>query len=213
MKITSAFRAGFAFAVCFALLGTTAWADESKEGWHSLFDGKTLDGWKVSENADSVYVKDGAIVVHGPRAHAFYAGDVADHDFKNFEFKAKVKTHEKSNSGIYFHTKYQEQGWPGTGYECQVNNTHRDPKKTGGLYAVEDVFEAPAEDGEWFDYYIKVDGKNIVIKINGETTVDYTEPDDLDRPERQLSSGTFALQAHDPVSKVEFKDIQVKPLP
>ncbi len=202
-----------AFALLSAGTLFAADADSPDNGWISLFDGQSLAGWKVNENSDSVKVEDGAIVVNGPRAHAFYAGDVEDHNFKNFEFKAKVKTHDKSNSGIYFHTKYQDSGWPSTGYEAQVNNTHGDPKKTGGLYAVKDVFEAPAADGEWFDFYIKVDGKQIVVKINGETTVDYTEPEDLNRPERQLSSGTFALQAHDPVSKVEFKDIYVKPLP
>ena len=61
--------------------------------------------------------------------------------------------------------------------------------------------------------HIKVDGKQIIIKINGKQTVDYTEPDDLDRPKRQLSEGTFAIQAHDPKSHVEFKDLMVKMLP
>ena len=41
-----------------------------------------------------------------------------------------------SNSGIYFHTKFQPDGWPQQGFEAQVNNTHGDPKKTGGLYNV-----------------------------------------------------------------------------
>ena len=54
-------------------------------------------------------------------------------------------------------------------------------------------------------------------KINDQTVVDYTEPDakaafskDFDR---RLGSGTFALQAHDPDSKVSFKNIRVKRLP
>jgi len=42
--------------------------------------------------------------------------------------------------------------------------------------------------------------------------VDYTEPDDV-KGDRRLSRGTFALQAHDPGSKVCFKGIMVKPLP
>ena len=44
------------------------------------------------------------------------------------------------------------------------------------------------------------------------TTVDYTEPEDLDRPDRQLSSGTFAFQAHDPGSHVAYRNIMVKVL-
>ena len=138
-------------------------ADEAKgkkkgeKGFISLFDGESLKGWKVnSENPKSIVVKDGNIVIDGPRAHLFYAGDVANADFKNFVFRAQVKTFPKANSGIYFHTKYQANGWPDTGFEAQVNNTHGDRKKTGGLYAVKDVNPAPAKDGEWFDYEFRV---------------------------------------------------------
>ena len=161
-------------------------------------------------------VKDGNIVIDGPRAHLFYAGDVADANFKNFVFRAQVKTFPKANSGIYFHTKYQAKGWPDAGFEAQVNNTHGDPKKTGGLYAVKDVNPAPAKDGEWFNYEIRVKGKKIAIKINGKVTSSWTEvpnaPHLKSMPGRKLGSGTFALQAHDPQSVVHYRNIRVKPL-
>jgi len=187
--------------------------EKDDKGWISLFDGKSLKGWTASENKSSCKVEDGKIVVQGPRSHLFYSGDVEDANFKNFEFSADVLTHPKANSGIYFHTKYLEKGWPNKGYEAQVNNTHGDPKKTGGLYGVKDVFKSPAVDNKWFHYHIIVNGKRIIIKIDGKTTVDYTEPADLKRPHRQLSSGTLALQAHDPGSRVEYKNVKVKPLP
>ena len=186
-------------------------------GWVSLFDGKTLDGWKVGENAASFSVADGAIVINGERAHLYYAGPVGNHDFKNFEFKADVMTTAGSNSGIYFHTAYQEGGWPSKGYEVQVNNSHTDPKRTAGLYSIQDVFEAPAKDDEWFTMQIVVQGKRVTTKVNGKTLVDYTEPEGVQRPAdmaaRVLSSGTFALQGHDPKSKVFMKNIMVKMLP
>ena len=54
------------------------------------------------------------------------------------------------------------------------------------------------------------------IWVNDKQTVDYTEPDNVERPDdmkgRVLSSGTFALQGHDPNSVVYFKDVLVKPL-
>ena len=190
---------------------------KSEKGFVTLFDGKSLKGWKVNkENPNSVTVKDGNIVIDGPRAHLFYAGDVADHNFKNFVFRAQVKTFPKANSGIYFHTKYQDAGWPDAGFEAQVNNTHGDPKKTGGLYAVKDVNPAPAKDGEWFDYEIRVKGKKITIKINGKVTSNWTEvpnaPHLKSMPGRKLGSGTFAFQAHDPNSVVQYRNIRVKPL-
>ncbi len=182
--------------------------------WYSLFDGKTLDGWKASENKDTFTTRDGMIVAHGPRSHLFYVGPVNGADFKNFEFKADVMTTPGSNSGIYFHTEYQEKGWPDKGFECQVNTTHTDPKKTGGLYSVQDVMnDAPSKDNEWFHYYIKVEGKHVIIKIDGKTTVDWTQPDDWEMGGRKIGHGTIALQGHDPKSIVYYKNIKVRPLP
>ena len=98
------------------------------KGWISLFNGKNLDGWKVGKNASTFSVEDGMIKVAGSTAHLFYQGNVQNHNFKNFEFKAQVMTKPGSNSGIYIHTKYQEGGWPEYGYEVQVNNSHTDWK-------------------------------------------------------------------------------------
>jgi len=198
-----------------SLLFTGCQATPKAGQWQSLFDGKTLIGWKASENKDTFTVKDGMIVAHGPRSHLFYIGPVNNADFKNFEFKAEVMTTPGSNSGIYFHTEYQEKDWPAKGFECQVNTTHTDPKKTGGLYGIQDVMNnAPSKDNQWFNYYIKVEGKHIIIKIDGKTTVDWTEPEEPPRTSgRKISHGTLALQGHDPKSIVYYKKIMVRPLP
>jgi hypothetical protein len=189
----------------------------TNNGWVSLFDGKTLDGWKASEDPSTFKVENGTIVVAGPRSHLFYVGNVNNHSFKNFEFKAQVMTTPGSNSGMYFHTEYQDTGWPSKGYEVQVNNTHTDWRKTGSLYAIQDVKEIPAKDNEWFTQHITVQGKKVTIRVNDKILVEYTEPNNLDRAKdmagRSISSGTFALQGHDPESKVYFKDIIVKVLP
>lgn len=185
--------------------------------WVSLFDGTLFDGWKVGANPGSFKVEEGKIVVNGQVAHLFYDGPLQKHEFKNFEFKADVMTMPGANSGIYFHTQYQESGWPKKGYEVQVNNSHTDWRRTGGLYAVQDVKEPPAKDEEWFTVHIKVQGKQVTVKVNDKQVVDYIEPPNVQREEgmkdRLLSSGTFALQAHDPNSKVYYKNIRVKVLP
>ena len=190
---------------------------KGEKGFVSLFDGKSLNGWKITkESPKSISVKEGSIVIDGPRAHLFYDGKVEKHNFKNFVLRAEVMTKPSANSGIYFHTKYQDSGWPDAGFEAQVNNTHSDPKKTGGLYAVKDVNPAPAKDNEWFKYEIRVKGKNIVIKTNGKVTPRWTEvpnaPHLKSTPGRKLGSGTFALQAHDPKSVIHYRNIRVKPL-
>jgi hypothetical protein len=189
------------------------------EGFITLFDGSSLDGWKkTTDNPDSIQLKDGAIVANGPRAHIFYVGD--EKPFKNFHFKCEVMTKPSSNGGIYFHTQYQESGWPSKGHECQVNNTYnRDPQKTGGVYNVAKVLEAPAKDDEWFKYEIIVQDKHVTVKINDKVVADYTEDTEAlakDRkvePTRRISEGTFALQGHDPGSTVLYRNIKVKRLP
>jgi len=198
-----------------ALLSCNSPRHTSGGGWISLFDGKSLDGWKVGENAATFSVENGTIIAHGNTAHLFYEGPVKDHNFKNFEFKADVMTEPGSNSGIYFHTQYQESSWPAKGYEVQVNNSHTDWRRTGSLYAVQDVKEVYVKDNEWYTESFSVQGKRVIIKINDKVVVDYTEPDNVQRPAdmagRIISNGTFALQGHDPNSKVYFKDIFVKP--
>jgi len=193
-------------------LASSAMADD--DDWVSLFDGKSFQGWKASENKDSWKIENGQFVCHGPRSHLFYIGD--DKPFVDFEFKAEVMTTPGSNAGIYFHTKYQEIGWPKAGFEAQVNVTHKDPKKTGSLYGVVNVSNPPCKDNEYWTQHIIVKGKHITIKINDKVVVDYTEPEgkkpDSDGFDRVISSGTFAFQAHDPKSKVFFKDIRVKRL-
>ncbi|HEY5511328.1 MAG TPA: DUF1080 domain-containing protein [Prolixibacteraceae bacterium] len=186
------------------------------KGFVSLFDGKTLNNWKFSEKEGTFSVKDGAIVVHGVRSHLYYDGPVQNHLFKNFELKADVMTETGANSGIYFSTLFQQAGFPDKGYEVQVNNSHSDWKRTGGLYDVQDLREVPTKDYEWFTMDIIVVDQHIVIKLNGKTVVDYIEPAGVKykgHPERKIATGTFALQGHDPKSIVYFKNIMVKPLP
>jgi hypothetical protein len=200
------------------LMGFTPVKDKGgkKGAWINMFDGKSLNGWKVGDNAATFSVENGAIMVHGPKAHLFYMGESGHQDFKDFEFQARVMTTPGSNSGIYFHTEYQEKNWPDKGFEVQVNNSHTDWKRSGSLYDIKEVKDLYVKDNEWYTTYIRVKGKHVIIRLNGKTVLDYTEPEGFvapaDHPGRNISSGTFALQGHDPKSKVYFKDLKVRKL-
>jgi hypothetical protein len=201
----------FALALLGAPPGPAPAADE---GWTPLFDGKSLDGWKVAETPETFTVKDGAIVAHGKRAHLFYVGD--EKPFKNFELRVDCMTEPGANGGIYFHTKYQDTDWPRQGFECQVNQSFKgDPKRSGSLYGVVDVKDTFVKDNEWYTETIIVKGDKVTIKINDKVVVDYTEPPNT-KPgnpfTRKIDQGTFALQAHDPKSVVHYKNIRVKRL-
>lgn len=203
---------------------------EKAAGWKLLFDGKSLSGWKASENPDSFNVKDGMIVAQGrgavieaqaphPKSHLFYVGPDGAASFKDFELQADVKAERLANSGIYFHTDFIADAWPQKGFEIQIDNDPSHPKQTGSLYAVSDVAKAHAQDGKWVHLLLTVQGKHVVIKLDNQTVVDWTEPEGFvaKHPpwfsERKLSSGTFALQGHDADSVVYFKNVKVRPLP
>jgi peroxiredoxin len=189
-------------------------AEDSGEGWVTIFDGTSLEGWQINENPETWKLEDGILTCQGERSHIFFMGH--DRPFQDFELELEIMTHENSNSGVYFHTHYQEEGWPKGGFECQVNNTYNsDPRKTGSLYAVKDVLEAPAADNEWWTYNIRVEGHHVVIRVNGEVVNEYTQSADAkagDDFERVFGEGTFALQGHDPGSIVSYRKVRVRRL-
>ena len=191
-------------------------AQDDGKGWVTIFDGKSLKGWKPSTDSPSSFsVENGLLKLSGNRAHLFYTGPEGNAEFRNFELKLQAKTMPNANSGVYLHTKYQEAGWPAAGYEAQVNTTHKDPKKTGSLYGVVNLWvekedervdepqesrfvrvddkgfnlvvpEAPSRDGEWFEYHIIVKDKTITLKVDGEITVKFTEPEGWGGPNPRM---------------------------
>ncbi|MCB1020824.1 MAG: DUF1080 domain-containing protein [Bryobacterales bacterium] len=203
---------------CLLALALPSFSSAAEKGFISLWDGKTFNGWKKSvDNPDTFKIEDGAIVANGPRAHLYYVGDVHGGKFENFELKIDVMTKPHSNGGVYFDTDYQAEGWPAKGFEVQVNNSHTDWRRSGGLYAIDDVKNPPSVDNKWFTEHIIVKGKHVQIFIDGKKQVDWTQPDDWTPPKgmegRFIGAGSsFALQGHDPGSTVYYKNIRVKPL-
>ncbi|HET8546999.1 MAG TPA: family 16 glycoside hydrolase [Bryobacteraceae bacterium] len=194
------------------------------DGWIELFDGRSLVGWRASENKESWTVKEGQLSCEGPRSHLFYDGPVHGADFRNFELQVEARAPHAANSGIYFHTRYQQSNFPIKGFEVQICNSltgrerYQPRVMTGSLYGLRNTYKPFAVDDQWFKLHVGVRGKNIQIRLNGMLLVDYTEPvppvipDAMER-ERFLDHGTFALQCHDEASRVRFRSVRVRPLP
>ena len=186
-------------------------------GFTSLFNGKDFTGWKVV-TPESWTIEDGAMKAKGAAGHVFYDGDFKNHSFRNFELKVDIMTRANSNGGVYVLTEYQEKGFPRKGFEIQVNNSYvKDPVKTGSLYHVQDITEAPAKDDEWFTQHIIVKDNTITVHVNGKQTVSWTQPADWkggrEGAGRAITGpGTIAFQAHDPNSTVYYKNVRIKPL-
>ena len=193
--------------------GSTIRADD----WVTVFDGKSLAGWKANEKPESFSVEKGELKMKGGMAHLFCEKE-GFADLKNFEFKAEVKTLPGSNSGVFFHTENRGPGGLKKGYEAQINTSFvKDPRKTGSLVDVKDLDKSPVADNVWYEFHLVVKAKHIIVNINGKPVVDYTEEDmptrKKGREERVLSHGPIALQAHDPESTTFFRNIQIKKLP
>jgi hypothetical protein len=204
----------FSVLLSVILAASAAWAADSEEGFVALMDGKSFTGWKTArENAATWKLENGAFVAAGPRCHLFYVGD--EKPFKDFHLKAEVMTEPGSNGGIYFHTRYQEEGWPKYGFESQVNITHSDWIKTGSLYGIVNTGLAAAKDQQWWTQEIIVKGNVVTVIVDGKTVLQYAEPAGAqpgkDFP-RKLDQGTFALQGHDPKSTIRYRNIRVKRL-
>ncbi len=210
-----ALAAALAFAVAVP-------ADEPKAdttGFVQLFNGKDLTGWKTHPD-DSPTTKwevvDGCICPSGLKAgHLFTERG----DYTDFVFRMEVKVADGGNSGQYFRTKFMRT-FP-SGYEAQINATHGDEIKTGSLYpaflkggAKQKEFrekycvlnKAPHKPDEWFVQEVTAVGGHIVIKVNDKVTVDYTDDN------QTYKTGHFAIQYHDPKSKVWVRKVEVKEL-
>ncbi len=168
-------------------------------GWYSLFDGKTLSGW-LTFDPGGWTIEDGTLVGRGERSHLF-----SPNTYRNLEFRAEIRLNHRGNSGMYFRAKL-EPGWP-TGYEAQVENTSPDRQRTGSLYNFASISDQLVEDDTWWTQHIIAIGNRIIIKVNDRIVVDFVDEKNTHR------EGHLALQQHDPGSVVQYRNVQVKPLP
>jgi hypothetical protein len=166
-------------------------------------DGKVVPLWRV---------EDGLLIGSGPSSHLFSERG----DYQNFIFRVEAQINDHGNSGQYSRTQFGP-GFP-KGYEAQINSTHGDKIRTGSLYPsfrqLSDdekkkilVFDQLHKPDEWFTQEVTFIGNHITIKVNGKTTVDYTDE------KNTFPKGHFALQGHDPGTVVKFRKIEVKELP
>ena len=171
-----------------------------KDGWVSMFDGKTLDGWKAGDNPESWKVVDGAIVGNGPRSHLFWMV----RECQDCEFRAEVKLNHSGNSGMYVRAAFGP-GFP-KGYEAQVENTSPDPQRTGSLYGFSKVLDQLVPDDTWWTQDVTARGNHIVITVNGKVATDFIES------KNTYTKGYLALQQHNQGSVVQFRNLMMREL-
>jgi len=190
--------------------GPMVWAEE--EGFQSLFDGKTLNGWEGDSRFWSV--KDGVIVGSTDQAKA-------DHNtflcttktYKNFILKLEFRL-RNHNSGVQIRSKRLDD-FIVAGYQADI----ADKQFMGILYEERgrgiladvnpDEVAKHVKVNDWNEYVITCEGPKIRIQLNGFTTVDYEE-----KSPEGAKEGIIALQLHvGPPMQIEFRNIRIKELP
>ncbi|WP_229252575.1 3-keto-disaccharide hydrolase [Dyadobacter helix] len=182
----------------------------------SLFDGKTLAGWKTVNPADEKlwYVKDSTIM-SGDGVNKIPANTYlyTTKSYSDFEFRCLFKLSGDAstgliNSGIQYRSVVEGdkmvgyQADIGTGYWGDIYDEHRRGKLVGGdLTTLSHVLK---ENG-WNSYIIRCRGNRHELYINGVKTCDYTETDP-----KIPKKGVIAVQIHSGgVAQVAFRDLVI----
>ena len=97
------------------------------------------------------------------------------------------------------------QGLKGRHYEIQLHDVEGAHYPTGSLYGFKRSVYPKIEPEVWFPFHLRVEGKNCMVRINGDTVLEYDRLETLDE-------GNIELQAHAPGMWTEFKQIRVKRL-
>lgn len=169
----------------------------AKEKWRPLFEtAADVQQWQISEGKPRMEAIGDVLRLEG-------LGHVATRDqYKDFELQTYVRTSRWHNGGIIFHSS-------GAGtrarrhYEIQLHNVEGAHFPTGSLYHFKRAAYPRIEDEKWWLLQLIVKGKEVRVRINGETVLTYDELQDTE-------PGLIELQAHQEGTWVEFQKMRVK---
>lgn len=210
---------------------------EIADGWTLLFDGETMDHWRVY-NQESIpagwVVEDGAMVFDPAQRNDLYGLDIITKDtYTDFELKLEWWISEAGNSGIFYHVIEQEDKalyWSGPEMQILDNVNHPDAdqgvdgnRKAGSLY---DLIPADPQNaksyGEWNSVKIVAKGDLFEHWQNGEMVLSFDRSTDewkelvagskfAPHPEfGTADEGHIALQDHGDI--VKFRNLKIRSL-
>jgi len=197
--------------------------DAAPDGWRTIFDGKSIDGWEHVGHGKMV-LEDGMLRTEGGMGLLWYTRE----KFGNCTMRVVYKTSSKeSNAGVFIRIEDKpKDAWYAVhhGYEVQICDVQDDYHRTGAIYSLSKALASPAKMGEWNTMEITLDGQRVSVTINGVKVQDF-DPEKASIPERtkdyepergpRAESGYFGLQNHDDYAKdsaVYFKEVSTRPL-
>ncbi|NWG13280.1 MAG: DUF1080 domain-containing protein [Acidobacteria bacterium] len=194
-------------------------------GLEPLFNGKDLSGWERIDRPNvqappEWSVREGAIHVEkGPgqlETASIYSNFVLQLDVRANSTDAS----RHPNSGVFWRG---DRGAFWSGYESQIRNEFKDGDRsqpvdfgTGGIYNRQSARRVVSNDNEFFTKTIVAFGRHMATWVNG-LQVTCFEDDRSEGPnarlQARLAPGPISLQAHDPTTNLDFRNIRVAALP
>lgn len=171
----------------------------------SIFDGKTLNGWKMAGEGRFVIIESDAALQSDKGGGLLW---YSEKQYKDFILKLDWKiSDEGDNSGVFVRFPDPDDN-PNIavreGYEVQIDNRAGNRiHQTGAIYD----FAAPSKivskpPGQWNTMEIQTLGQSYTVIINGQKVTEFTGS--------RTTEGHIGLQAHDDKSKVSFRNIMIK---
>jgi hypothetical protein len=168
----------------------------SKVAWTPLYDtAPDLAKWHVSDGKPVFEALDG--VLHGDGVGHYATNE----KFRDFELQMYVRHAWHHNGGVLFRT--DGRGSNGRHYEIQLHDVEGAHYPTGSLYSYKRGLYPRIEPGQWWLLQLRVKDNTCLVRINGETVLEY------DRLEN-LEEGPVELQAHDAGRWTEYKRILIR---
>jgi hypothetical protein len=163
--------------------------------WTTLFDGKSLDGWTKVGDANW-QLADNAVKADGGTGFLLTAKAYADFDLQ-LEFFVSAD----ANSGVFVRCAKPAEIGAATCYEVNIYDQRPDPAyRTGAIVDVAKPSVMLETGNKWNDYEISARGRRLVVRLNGQTTVDVED--------NKFATGPIALQYG--AGQVMFRNVRIR---
>ena len=171
---------------------------ERADGWALLFDGTSLDGWapRVDARWD---VSDGTISAVEGSGRGLLATTA---HYADFQLKVDFRIDDAANSGVFIRCPAEGPITQGNAFEVNIYDPH-DSWPTGSINEIAKIQTMPDTTGQWNTFEITADGDHLMVRLNGETTVDA-------RSDRH-THGPVALQ-YNASGQVRFRNVKIRTL-
>ena len=200
MKRWPALAAVALVAVVAALTTSHPAAAQSKDGWITLFDGKSLDHFSPIGDANW-RIEDGVLVADKASK---ISNLVSKQDYGDFQIRAEFWVSDDANSGIYIRGTDPNSVSSKTAYEVNIFDTRPDPSYgTGAIVGVAKVATPIKAGGKWNVFEITAKGSTFDVTLNGVKTV-------VGATDAKFPKGRIALQYGQGV--VKFRKVEIKPM-